>query len=124
VTHRGISSGFLVVGGHDERAFEAAIGGVAPNRITIVVMMGVSRRTALAAHLISGGWACSTPTAIVVDASKPTQMFWRGTLEDLALDRADIENKGPGTIVIGEVVALSTQAAATDEIQGRATSRA
>jgi uroporphyrin-III C-methyltransferase/precorrin-2 dehydrogenase/sirohydrochlorin ferrochelatase len=124
VTHRGISSGFLVVGGHDERAFASAIGGVPPNRITLVVMMGVNRRVALAAHLIARGWACGTPAAIVVDASKPTQTFWRGTLEELALDRADVETSGPGTIVIGDVVALSTQVHAADRIQARATSRA
>src|SRR5262249_1291760 len=124
VTHRGVSSGVLVVGGHDESAFASTISGLPPNRITLVVMMGVNRRAALAAHLIARGWACGTPAAVLVDASKPTQTFWCGTLEDLALDRADVETCGPGTIVIGDVVALSTQVHAADRIQARARSRA
>jgi uroporphyrin-III C-methyltransferase / precorrin-2 dehydrogenase / sirohydrochlorin ferrochelatase len=108
VTHRGVSSAFLVVGGHDAEAFVSALGSVAPNTVTIVILMGIGRRVALARGMLDRGWARRTPAAIVMDASKPTQTEWRGTLEELATDRVAIENDGPGTIVVGEVVALST----------------
>jgi uroporphyrin-III C-methyltransferase / precorrin-2 dehydrogenase / sirohydrochlorin ferrochelatase len=110
VTHRGMSSAFLVVGGHDLDAFATAVERVPPNGITIVVLMGVARRAELASRLIARGWASRTPAAIVVDASKPTQTMWSGTLGDLAAEQAEIETQAPGTIVIGEVVSLATLA--------------
>ena len=41
VTHRGVSSAFLVVSGHDEEAFRSAIGRLHPNGVTLVVLMGL-----------------------------------------------------------------------------------
>jgi uroporphyrin-III C-methyltransferase/precorrin-2 dehydrogenase/sirohydrochlorin ferrochelatase len=107
VTHRDLSSALLIVGGHDEDAFASAVGDVAPNGVTIVVLMGLGRRAALARRLIDRGWAPGTPAAIIVDASRPSQTVWNGALEDLGSERVEIENEGPGTIVIGEVVALA-----------------
>jgi uroporphyrin-III C-methyltransferase / precorrin-2 dehydrogenase / sirohydrochlorin ferrochelatase len=108
VTHRGMASAFLVVGGHDLEAFATAVEKVSPNGITVVVLMGVAGRAALASLLIGRGWAPRTPAAIVVDASKPTQTMWSGTLGELAAHQAEIETHAPGTIVIGEVVSLAT----------------
>jgi uroporphyrin-III C-methyltransferase / precorrin-2 dehydrogenase / sirohydrochlorin ferrochelatase len=107
VTHRGVSSAFLVVGGHDEETFAATVNEVAPNGVTLIVLMGVGRRAALASRLIDRGWRRRTPAAIVVDASRPTQTVWNGTLEELTAEQLDVENGGPGTIVVGEVVALA-----------------
>jgi uroporphyrin-III C-methyltransferase / precorrin-2 dehydrogenase / sirohydrochlorin ferrochelatase len=120
LTHRGVSSAFLVVGGHDQEAFTRAIGKVTPNVATLVILMGVGRRVALARELIARGWAGSTPSAIVLDASRPTQEVWRGTLDEMAIERVDAEHEGAGTIVVGEVVALSVPGAGSDRFQGRA----
>jgi uroporphyrin-III C-methyltransferase / precorrin-2 dehydrogenase / sirohydrochlorin ferrochelatase len=109
VTHRGVSSAFLVVGGHDEETFAAAVDGVGPSGVTLIVLMGAGRRAALANHLIGRGWPRRTPAAIVADASKPTQAVWIGTLDDLSAEGFDVEYMGPATIVIGEVVTLATQ---------------
>jgi uroporphyrin-III C-methyltransferase/precorrin-2 dehydrogenase/sirohydrochlorin ferrochelatase len=109
VTHRGVSSAFLVVGGHDLEAFASAIETVAPNDLTLVVLMGVGRRAELARRLIDRGWRGATPAALVVDASRPTQTVWRGTLEGLAGEGLEMEQDGPGTIVIGQVVALASE---------------
>jgi uroporphyrin-III C-methyltransferase/precorrin-2 dehydrogenase/sirohydrochlorin ferrochelatase len=108
VTHRGVSSAFLVVGGHDEEGFAAAVDKVAPGGVTLIVLMGAGRRAALAQRLLDRGWPRPTPAAIVVDASMPTQAVWRGTLDDLSAEPFEFENMGPATIVIGEVVALAT----------------
>jgi uroporphyrin-III C-methyltransferase/precorrin-2 dehydrogenase/sirohydrochlorin ferrochelatase len=116
VTHRGLSSAFLVVSGHDDRAFSAATRGLAANQLTLVVLMGLGRAAAIARSLMNAGWSPSTPAAIVADASTPRQQVWRGTLEklaELALDDPDareIQLTSPGTIVIGDVVTLNMQA--------------
>ena len=46
VTHRGVSSAFLVVSGHDEAVFASAVGALQPNGVTLVVLMGVGRSAA------------------------------------------------------------------------------
>jgi len=107
VTHRGVSSAFLVVGGHDLAAFASAIDAVAPNDLTLVVLMGVGRRAAIAQRLVDRGWQAGIPAAIVMDASRPTQTVWRGTLGDLASESVDIDGDSPGTIVIGQVVGVA-----------------
>ena len=107
VTHRGAASAFLVVSGHDERVFAEAIGAMRPGGLTLVILMGLGRAAALACALVDRGWGRGTPAAIVVDGTTRRQRTWRGTLDDLASERAEIEGDGPGTIVVGDVVALS-----------------
>jgi uroporphyrin-III C-methyltransferase/precorrin-2 dehydrogenase/sirohydrochlorin ferrochelatase len=110
VTHRKVSSAFLVVGGHDQQAFASAIDAVVPQQVTLVVLMGIGQRAMLAETLVARGWRSDTPAAIIVDASRVNQTVWRGTIGDLAADRADIDTDGPGTIVVGDVVAVTAQA--------------
>ena len=106
VTHRGLASAFLVVSGHDVDAFEAAIEGVAPNRMTLVVLMGLSRSAPIAQRLIDGGWARGTPVAVITDATTAQQQVWRGTLDALAAGAADLDETAAGTIVVGDVVTI------------------
>jgi uroporphyrin-III C-methyltransferase / precorrin-2 dehydrogenase / sirohydrochlorin ferrochelatase len=115
VTHRGLASAFLVVSGHEEAAFASAISELRPNGVTVVVLMGLGRSAAIACRLIDRGWSRGTPAAIVVDASKPEQQVWRGTLDQLASDAVEIEGCGAGTIVIGDVVTVGLQSVAKPE---------
>jgi len=117
VTHRGMASAFFVVGGHDLSAFAASIGGLSPNGVTLVVLMGLARSAPIASALITRGWSRVTPAAVIVDASRPDQQVWRGTLDDLAADRVDPHGAGPGTIVIGEVVTVAARTDARYEEQ-------
>jgi uroporphyrin-III C-methyltransferase / precorrin-2 dehydrogenase / sirohydrochlorin ferrochelatase len=110
VTHRGVASAFLVVSAHEEAAFATAIAALQPNGITVVVLMGLGRAAAIASRLIDNGWSRGTPAAIVVDATRPEQQVWRGTLDALAADAVEIDGRGPGTIVVGDVVALGLRA--------------
>ena len=87
VTHRGVASAFLVVSGHEEEAFASAIGQLEPNGVTVVVLMGLGRSAAIACRLIDRGWSRGTPAAVIVDASKPEQQVWRGTIDELASKR-------------------------------------
>ena len=115
VTHRGVSSGVLVVAGHASDVFENATGAVAPNRLTLVVMMGLRERSAIAASLLARGWRADTPAAIVSGAATPEAATWTGTL--VRLETAAIPESAPGVIVIGEVVRLR-DAIASEEALG------
>jgi siroheme synthase len=106
VTHRGIASAFLVASAHDEAVFASTIGALQPNGVTLVVLMGLGRSAQIACRLIDNGWSRGTPAALVVDATRPHQQVWRGTLDQLAADAVEIRGDGAGTIVIGDVVAL------------------
>ncbi len=106
VTHRGLSTGFVVVSGHAEEAYRAVLESLAPHSATVVVMMGVGRAGHIARVLIDRGWSALTPAAAVFGASTPESAVWTGTLRDL--DRGvEIPDSGrPGTLVVGEVVKL------------------
>jgi uroporphyrin-III C-methyltransferase / precorrin-2 dehydrogenase / sirohydrochlorin ferrochelatase len=105
VTHRGVASAVLVVSGHDDQAFAAAIESIRPNDVTLVVLMGAGRARRVGDALQRRGWSADAPAAIVVDASAANQQVWRGTVGQLSAP----ELKGPATIIIGEVVALAGQ---------------
>jgi uroporphyrin-III C-methyltransferase/precorrin-2 dehydrogenase/sirohydrochlorin ferrochelatase len=111
MTHRGVASAFLVVSGHDERVFASAIGGLEPNGVTVVVLMGLGRSADLAKLLVKRGWAAATPSAAIFDASCTAQRVWRGTLSDLAAEDLGTGQRGAATIVIGEVARMGTGAA-------------
>jgi uroporphyrin-III C-methyltransferase/precorrin-2 dehydrogenase/sirohydrochlorin ferrochelatase len=106
VTHRGTASAFLVVSGHDDVAFRAAVCGVTPNATTVVILMGAGRAAAIAAALIDAGWRRGTPAAVIVDATRANQREWTGRLDALAADSGPVTGGGAGTIVVGDVVAL------------------
>jgi len=106
VTHRGVSAAFLVASAHDEATFTAATLGIPPNRVTLVVLMGLGRSVAIACRLIDAGWSRGTPVAVITDATTAAQQVWRGTLDDLAEDRVVVDSRSAGTIVIGDVVSV------------------
>jgi uroporphyrin-III C-methyltransferase len=111
VTHRGLASAFLVVSAHEEEAFASAVAQLQPNGLTLVVMMGMGRSSAVAWRLIDRGWSRGTPVAVIVDATRPEQQVWRGTLDQLASDAVAVDGCGAGTIVIGDVVTIGLAAA-------------
>ena len=66
MTHRGAASGFAVVSGHDESSFRPVLDALPPGSLTVVVLMGLARRAAVASCLLDRGWPADTPAAIVV----------------------------------------------------------
>jgi uroporphyrin-III C-methyltransferase/precorrin-2 dehydrogenase/sirohydrochlorin ferrochelatase len=107
VTHRGLASSFVVVSGHAQSAWAPLVDTLAPRSATLVVLMGVNTRQALASRLIERAWAPTTPVALLFSASTPASSTWIGTLADLAADVAIDIPSGPGTVVIGDVVNLA-----------------
>lgn len=113
VTHRGLASGFLVVSGHAEVAYRPVLEGVPPGSVTVVVLMGLGSRAAVAQVLLSRGWPAATPTAACLAAGTPRAHTWigtLGTLGDAALEACDPD--AAGTIVIGDVVSVGVTLAA------------
>jgi uroporphyrin-III C-methyltransferase/precorrin-2 dehydrogenase/sirohydrochlorin ferrochelatase len=106
VTHRGLASAFVVVSGHSESAYGPVLEGLAPRSATLVVLMGLATRGALARRLLEKGWPGSTPAAILWAASTPSARQWFGTLDAL-LDVPDERGEAAGTVVVGDVVALA-----------------
>jgi uroporphyrinogen III methyltransferase/synthase len=104
VTHRGLSTSFTVVTGHSRHAVDAETNweALAQAGGTIVVLMGVAHRGAIARRLMDGGLPPSTPVAAVRWGTRPNQRTARGTLAGLGA----VELEPPAVIVIGPVAAL------------------
>jgi uroporphyrin-III C-methyltransferase len=108
VTHRGLSSAFVVVSGHAEEAWRPVLAGLPPGTVTVVVLMGLASRGSIASALVSRGWAASTPAAILWGAGTKQFARWIGPLADLGQAEAPPGAKGAaGTMVVGAVVDLA-----------------
>jgi uroporphyrin-III C-methyltransferase/precorrin-2 dehydrogenase/sirohydrochlorin ferrochelatase len=110
VTHRGLASSFAVITGHHERIYGPLLDALPPGGLTLVVLMGVRQRGAIAARLCRRGWPAATPSALIMAAGTADAWRWIGPLD--ALGTAEIPAgaaEAPGTLVIGEVVSLAAQ---------------
>lgn len=104
VTQRGVSASVTIVTGHRREGDEDETDWAALARVggTIVVLMGVSERAAIARKLIAGGLSVDTPVVAVRFGTRPEQEVARTTLG--ALGETPIE--APAAIVIGAVAGL------------------
>ena len=111
VTHRGVSAAVTVVTGHRRQGEPdldwqslAKVGG------TVVVLMGVTERAAIAAELIAGGLAPDTPVAAVRSATTGEESTQRCRLDELA----GLDVRSPAVIVIGAVAAFDLRSVIGD----------
>ncbi len=110
VTHRGLSTAFLVVSGHAEAAFAPVLRSLAPGAATVVVLMGLQTRGLLAEALLGRGWDPGTPAALLLAAGTAEARSWRGTLARLgSCELPDQHPELPGVLVIGASVAIAEQ---------------
>jgi uroporphyrin-III C-methyltransferase len=109
LTYRGVAASFTVLHGHDPAAWPSLVASVAPSGTTLVVLMGLASRAALAESLLGLGWPSQCPAAIVLNASTASAHVWKGTIGDLGRAPISPERDGPGVIVIGDVVGLAVQ---------------
>ena len=105
VTHRGLSTAFVVASGHAESAYATIVDSLAPHSATLVLLMALATRGEIAARLVARGWAPTTPAAIVLGASHVGAARWVGTLASLG--DAPIDTDHPGIVVVGAVVSLA-----------------
>jgi uroporphyrinogen III methyltransferase/synthase len=119
LTHRGVSTHFTVVTGHEDPAKDhtdvdwaalARAGG------TLVILMGARRIGGIARRLIDGGLAPDTPVAAVRNGSRPDQTTVRATLATIG----DAGVEAPSAIVVGAVAALDLAWFETRPLFGRA----
>lgn len=102
-TLRGVSGGFAVVTGNrkpgrcQQWAAYAAVD-------TLIVLMGVEQRAAIAGCLIREGRAAETPAAFIENGTTPRERVLVTTLGRIA--QGDVEVSAPAVLVIGEVVRL------------------
>ena len=116
VTHRGLAAAVVVVSGHAEAAYRPVLASLAPQSATVVVLMGLGSRAAIADVLRGRGWPAATPAAIVRGASTEDEQAWIGTLDGLGA--AAVEGDAPGTLVVGAVVSLAATIGAARAADG------
>ncbi len=104
VTHRGLATSFTVVTGHSRHAVDRETNweALAEAGGTIVVLMGVAHRAAIAARLLAGGLAPDTPVLAVHWGTRPEQRSVRTRLDQLGATPLE----PPVTLVIGAVAHL------------------
>lgn len=108
VTHRGLATAVVVVSGHAPESYEPVLAAVPPRSTTVVILMGLTGRREIARYLIQTGWDRSTPAAVLINASQPTERIWTGALEELGTHDGLTTGDDPGVIVVGEVVSVAS----------------
>ncbi|GAC1358566.1 MAG: uroporphyrinogen-III C-methyltransferase [Polyangiales bacterium] len=106
LTHREVSSSVTFATAHAAtRDGDPKLACTLPLTGTVVLYMGLGRIEATIAQLVAMGRAASTPAAVVMHASLPTERVVVATLGTLAgaVSAAGIE--APAVILVGEVVA-------------------
>ncbi len=110
VTHRGVAHEFTVVSGHLPPGHDRSLTdwtAVARLRGTLLLMMAVEHAPQIAAALLDGGRAGSTPVAVVSDGTMPGESTVLSTLGELTHDLVAHDVRPPAIIVVGEVVAVA-----------------
>ena len=113
VTHRGVAHDFTVISGHLPPGHPESLvdwPSVAGLRGTVVLLMAVDNAPAIAEVLVDGGRPGTTPVAVIVDGTMPTERTVLTTLSELAGDLAAHEVVPPAIIVVGDVVAVARPA--------------
>ncbi len=103
LTAREVSSGFAVLTGHSAK--DQLIDWHAYSKIdTLVILMAVKERVAIATALISAGRSSSEPIAFIENGSLANQRVVRSTLG--AMRAGEIEVSSPAVLVVGKVSAM------------------
>ena len=71
---------------------------------TLVFLRGVDILPKIVRNLLSNGWPDSTPVALLQWGTLPQQVVVSGVLIDIVNRAADLDEKAPSIIVVGEVV--------------------
>lgn len=117
VTHRTLSQGFCVVGGHvppGHAKSDVDWAALARSGLTIVILMGVKHLQEISDALIRGGLSPHTPTAVIVEGTTEHQWSLRSRLADVGHEAAAAGVRPPAIIVIGAVAALDLVPAASE----------
>lgn len=107
LTHRDYAQTIQIVTGHCRKdGDEPDWAGLAREKQTIVVYMGLIRSEHLASKLIENGRSPDTPVALVENGSLKTERVVIGQLKDLPDLIHENQIQSPALIIIGEVASL------------------
>ena len=103
VTHRGLSQAVTIVSGHNGVNGDVDWAALAASGSTLVLLMAVAARSAIAEALVDGGLSPSTAVLAVEWGSTPQERRVSTTLIGLGT----VALSAPSVIVIGDVVSLA-----------------
>ncbi|GEM_PF-36076 len=108
VTHRGLTSSFAVITGHeDPTKEEGQLSWDALAKMgTLVCLMGVENLPNIVSKLLEHGRSPDTPAALVQWGTWPKQRVVEGTLKDIVQRAKEAKLGPPAVTIIGEVAAL------------------
>ncbi|GAA3615356.1 uroporphyrinogen-III C-methyltransferase [Marihabitans asiaticum] len=106
VTHRGISTSFVVASGHDGAGPTLDAAREAPRDATLVLLMAVSALGRTAARLVATGRDPDTPVAIVERGWSASQRVTRTTLGRAGEDAGRAGVQAPAVVIVGQVVTV------------------
>ena len=110
LTHRDYAQACIFVTGHlKDGSMNLDWPGLARQRQTVVIYMGLSGLAHLCEQLILHGLPPTWPAAIVQQGSLPTQRTVTGTLNSLPMLANAAKLRPPTLIIVGEVVLLHDQ---------------
>lgn len=111
ITHRGLSTGFAVVTGHEspDQPTSTTDWQAVARMPTIVLLMAVRRIVIIAETLIAAGLRAQTPAVAISWATTDCQRVVRGTVATIAHEVAAAALETPAVFVIGEVAGLAEQ---------------
>jgi uroporphyrin-III C-methyltransferase len=115
LTHRGQAQAVTFVTGHAAEGSEPDLDWTSLARAnqTVVIYMGLSQATAIAARLMAAGRAAATPALIVENASRADERRVTTTLGGMAEAAATL--RGPALLIVGEAMALAQAGGETIE---------
>ena len=111
ITHRGLSTGFAVVTGHEAPDKETSTTDweAVAHMPTIVLLMAVARIEVIAKALIAAGRSPDTLAAAISCATTDCQRVVMATLGTIVTEIVATNLESPAVFVIGEVVGLAQQ---------------
>ena len=107
LTHRGLSSGVMILSGHPAEGSSADWSGAARFGGTLVILMGVAALGAVCRRLIEAGKDPATPACVISRGTMKGEKRVSGRLGELPALAEARRVAHPGVIVIGDVVKLA-----------------
>jgi len=109
VTHRGLSSSFMVLAGHeDPLKLESSIAWehISKTTGTLVFLMGMANLSLIIDRLMDNGMSADTPVAVIENGASPRQRTVCGELSSIVSLARQHSLSNPAIIVVGQVVSL------------------
>lgn len=108
-TMRGVNRALILVTGQSEADDGFDWGALARTGQPIVLYMGLRNLGAIAAALVAGGLAPTTPAAIVASATLAQERILVAALDRIAAEAAALDLAPPAIVAIGAIVAIRAE---------------